>query len=97
MRKARHEPAPDWVGHVDHDDRDRRSHPLRRQGPYGALGDEDIHVEPRQLGGEVIEPGARLHPPTALDHDVLPLDVARCTQPVAEWGHHEGARSHAAV
>jgi len=28
---------------------------------------------------------------TALDHDVLPLDVTRCTQPVTEWGHHEGA------
>src|SRR4029453_12911338 len=84
FRQAGHEPARDRIDMNRHDDGDRRRGALGRLGSGGGARDDDVHVEPNQLGGEGGEPVSVVAVESALDEDVLALDVPQLPHPLEE-------------
>ncbi len=81
-RKAGHEPTPDRIIMIRHDNGD-----LRR-GAMGRLGcgarDDDVHFELNKLCGEGGESFSVVAVESTLDEDVLALDVPQLQHPLEE-------------
>ena len=75
VRQAGHEPTPDRIVMIRHDDGDPRRGALGRLRRGCGPRDDDVHVEPNQLGRESGESVGPVPIPPALDKDVLALDV----------------------
>jgi hypothetical protein len=67
-----------------HDDGDRWRGALGRFGRGWAVRDDDVHVEPNQLGREGGKSFGSVSVESALDEDVLALDVPQFLQPLEE-------------
>jgi hypothetical protein len=85
-RQARDETAADRVSHHGKNDRNDRCRPLRRNDGRGSIGNNDVDLEPDELGRDLCSAlGAPLCP-TNLDGDGACLDPAEFTQPLYQSG-----------
>ena len=73
---AGHEPTSDWIGVIRHDDGDRRRGAPGRLGRGGSPRHDHVDREPNQLGREGGKPFDAVAVESALDDNVLALDVS---------------------
>jgi hypothetical protein len=83
-RQAGHEPTPDRIVMIRHDDGDRRRGAPGRLGSGCGARDYDVHLEPNKLVHEGGESVGSFPVPSTLDEDVLAVDVPQFTQPLEE-------------
>src|SRR5262249_61359567 len=79
-RQTGDEPAADWVADDRGDDRDRRCRSLRRQGRLGSVREDNIDLEPDELGGGFAISLIAPFRPTVLYRDGTALDPATLHQ-----------------
>jgi hypothetical protein len=72
---AGHEAALHRIADDRHHDRDGRRRLLRRKGGWGSLRDDDVDLQPDQLGGEGRQAVVVAVGPPVFDGDVLPHQV----------------------
>src|SRR4029453_12350755 len=76
--------TPDWIGMIRHDDGDRRRGALRRFGRGCGPRHDPVNPESDQLRRESRKPFDPVLVESALDDDVLALDVPEFPQPLKE-------------
>ena len=82
--EASDETAADGIGHRRHDDGDGTGRALgclddRRRNP-----DDDLHLEPHELGRHLRQALRLAGRPAVLDDEVAPFDIAQLAQPLAK-------------
>ena len=80
--EARDKPLLNGIGHPRKHDRDRRGSLLGSARTPRRRDDDDLHLEPDQLGHESGEPFGLPLRPSVFDDDVLALHPAQRTQPL---------------
>jgi hypothetical protein len=84
--EARDEACADWVRRHREDDRNLRCHLFRRNDSIGSKRDNDIDLEPNELGRELAEALRTSLRPTIVDRDVVTLGPAELAQPLRKGG-----------
>src|SRR5262249_41272781 len=87
-RQTGDEPAADRVADDRGDDRDRRCRSLRRQGRLGSVREDNIDLEPDELGGDFAIALIATFRPAVLDRDGAALDPAKLAQALHKRGDH---------
>jgi hypothetical protein len=82
--ETRDESGPDRVGHGREHDGDRRGGPFRRERPRGCEGDDDVHPQFDEVGGESRETFVAPFGPAQLQGHVLAFDVPELGEPLPQ-------------
>jgi hypothetical protein len=90
-------PDPDGIGKAHSDDGDRSRAVLRCQGRRRRGRDDDVHLEPDQLGCEIRQAVEAALRGSVLDDDVLALDPPELAQPLPERLEDAGIRGERAA
>jgi hypothetical protein len=85
-RQTRNEACPERIRCCSEDDRYDRCRLLCRDDHWVGIRDDDIDLEPNQLGGELGGAVAASLRPAILDRKVTPLNPAEFAQPLQKSG-----------